>query len=100
MFLLGHFSNVCPDIGSEAGTVNGSALESLPMTPEFEMMAADPDLQSEKGPGGTLIFLDGDQYCVIGRDFVSMEESDCYAFGSSRADAIANYAAKMGRQIL
>ena len=64
------------------------------MTPEFESLKNDPDLQAEPGPGGTLIFLDGDQYCVIGPDFVSMEESDSYAFGASRQEAIANYAVK------
>ena len=66
------------------------------MTPEFESLKNDPDLQSERGPGGTLIFLDGDQYCVVGPDFVSTEESDCYAFGATREVAIANYAARMG----
>lgn len=66
------------------------------MSPEFEMLGNDPDLQSERGPGGTLIFLDGDQYCVIGPEFVSMEESDCYAFGETKEQAIANYAAKSG----
>lgn len=65
------------------------------MTPEFQMMLRDPDLQSEIAPGGTLIFQDGGQYCVIGPEFVSMEESDCYAFGATRAEALANYAAKM-----
>lgn len=65
------------------------------MTTEFELLKNDPDLQSERGPEGTLIFLDGDQYCVIGPDFVSMEESDCYAFGATRQQAIANYALKM-----
>ncbi|MBX3268234.1 MAG: hypothetical protein KF831_16160 [Acidobacteria bacterium] len=64
------------------------------MTPEFQMMLRDPDLQSESGPGGTLIFQDGGQYCVIGPEFVSMEESDCYAFGATRVEALANYAAK------
>ena len=63
------------------------------MTPEFEALKNDPDLQAEPGPGGTLIFLDGDQYCVVGPDFVSMEESDCYAFGARREEAIANYRA-------
>jgi len=58
-------------------------------------MASDPDLQSERGPGGTLIFLDGGQYCVVGPDFISTEESDCYAFGATREQAIANFAAKM-----
>lgn len=65
------------------------------MTEEFEFLKNDPDLQAERGPGGTLIFLDGDQYCVVGPDFVSIEESDCYAFGSTRKEAIANYAFKI-----
>lgn len=60
------------------------------------MMKADPDLQSEPGPNGTLILLDGDQYCIIGQDFISVEESDCYAFGTTREEAIANYVAKVG----
>ena len=64
------------------------------MTLEFELLREDPDLESEPGPGGTLIFLDGGQYCVIGPAFVSMEESDCYAFGATREEAIANYAAR------
>ena len=64
------------------------------MTPEFELLKNDPDLDSEPGPGGTLIFLDGDQFCVVGPEFVSMAESECYAFGSTRAEAIANYWAK------
>jgi hypothetical protein len=66
------------------------------MTPEFESLKHDPDLQSESGPGGTLIFLDGDQYCVVGPDFVSTEESDCYAFGATKEEAISNYAAGVG----
>ena len=63
-------------------------------TDEFELLKNDPDLQSEPGPGGTLIFLDGDEYCVVGPDFVDMQESDCYAFGNTRERAIANYAAR------
>ena len=64
------------------------------MTPEFEAIKNDPDLQAEPGPAGTLIFLDGDQYCCVGSQFESMEESDCYAFGSTKGAAIANYAAR------
>ena len=67
---------------------------TLLMTPEFEMMKNDPDLDATPGPGGTLIFLDGDQYCVVGPEFVSTQESDCYAFGATREQAIANYAMK------
>lgn len=64
------------------------------MTPDFEALKNDPDLQSEPGPGGTLIFLDGDQYCCVGPDFVSMEESARCAFGATREDAIANYSSR------
>ncbi|MBX3244116.1 MAG: hypothetical protein KF685_06635 [Acidobacteria bacterium] len=67
------------------------------MTEEFEYLKHDPDLEAESGPGGTLVFRDGGQFCVVGRDFVSVEESDCYAFGSTREEAIANYAMKTGR---
>lgn len=64
------------------------------MTQEFEMLMHDPDLDASQGPRGTLVFLDGDQYCVVGPEFVSMEESNCYAFGSTKEEAIANFAAK------
>lgn len=67
------------------------------MTIEFEMLKNDPDLQSTRGPGGTLVFLDGGEYCVVGPEFVSVEESDCYAFGATREQAIANYAMKLER---
>lgn len=60
-------------------------------TEEFELLKNDADLQCEPGPGGTLIFLDGDSYCVVGPNFVSIEESDDYAFGPSRDQALANY---------
>ena len=65
------------------------------MTPEFEQLLHDPDLQAQRGPGGTLIFQDGDGYCVVGPEFVSVEESDHYAHGETREQAIANYAAKL-----
>ncbi|MGQ0542598.1 MAG: hypothetical protein ACT4O9_12215 [Blastocatellia bacterium] len=68
------------------------------MTTEFEMMKTDPDLEATRGPGGTLIFLDGDQYCVVGPEFVNIEESDCYAFGSTKEEAIANYSVKQARR--
>jgi len=67
------------------------------MTLEFQMLANDPDLEAERGPGGTLIFVDGIQYCVVGPGFVSMDESDCYAFGSTKDEAMANYALKTGK---
>lgn len=63
-------------------------------TEEFELLKNDTDLQSEPGPGGTLIFMDGDSYCVVGPEFVDTEESDCYAFGQTREQALANYAAR------
>lgn len=67
------------------------------MTKEFETLMSDPDLDSSPGPGGTLVFLDGEQYCVVGPDFVSMEESECFAFGATKEQAIANYTHKMER---
>ena len=76
---------------------DAAGLDSSRMTPEFEEMLHDPDLQAERGPGGTLIFLDGDSYGVVGPEFVSMDESDCYAFGQTREEALANFAAKIGR---
>lgn len=63
-------------------------------TSEFEALKNDPDIQSDSGPGGTLIFLDGDAYCIIGPDFTGLDEPDSYAFGATRAQAIANYAAR------
>ena len=66
------------------------------MSPEFEILMHDPDLEAVRGPGGTLIFVDGDQYCVVGPEFVSMDESDSYAFGTTQEEAIANYALKSG----
>ena len=67
------------------------------MTPEFERLKNDSDVEAQRGPGGTLIFLDGDQYCVVGPEFVSTEESDCYAFGATKDEAISNYSLKTGR---
>ncbi len=64
------------------------------VTPEFELLKNDPDLQAEPGPGGTLVFVDGDQFCVVGPDFISTEESECYAFGSTREEAFYNYASR------
>ncbi len=67
------------------------------MTEEFEVLLNDPDLESQRGPDGTLIFIDGGQYCVVGPEFVNMDESDCYAFGYTCEEAIANYALKTQR---
>ena len=64
------------------------------MTSEFEQLKNDPDLEFENGPSGTLIFLDGNSYCVVGPDFAGMEEGLGYAFGETREQAIANFAAK------
>lgn len=65
------------------------------MTEEFKRMLDDPDLDAERGPGGTLIFMDGGQYCVVGPGFVSTEESEAhFAYGATREQAIANYAMK------
>jgi hypothetical protein len=72
-----------------------SVLLAINMTEEFKQLLNDPDLEKSDGPRGTLVFQDGDQFCVIGPNFVSMEKSDCYAFGATREEAIANYARKM-----
>lgn len=64
------------------------------MTPAFEMLMHDPDLETTRGPDGTLVFLDGDQYCIVGPDFVSIEESDCFAFGATKDEAMSNYKLK------
>ena len=66
------------------------------MTPEFELLMNDPDLESIRGPGNTHIFLDGDQYCCVGPEFVSIEESKCYAFGATIEAAITNYRLRIG----
>lgn len=68
------------------------------MTIEFQMLKSDPDLDTTPGPGGTLIFLDGGQFCVVGPEFVGIDESDAYAFGSTKEEAIANYAIKRSRR--
>ena len=60
-------------------------------TEEFLHLKNDPDLESEPGPGGTLIFHDGEAFCVVGHDFTSTEESTDYAFGPTREEALANY---------
>jgi hypothetical protein len=62
------------------------------MTPEFEALINDPDLQAERGPLGTLIFLDGSEYCIVGPNFVSTEESADFATGATREQALMNYA--------
>ena len=53
------------------------------MMPEFEKLKKSTGSQATHGPGGTLIFLDGDQYCVVA-GIVSTEISDCYAFGEPK----------------
>ena len=45
---------------------------------------------------GRLFFSTAANTHVIGPDFVSIEENDCYAFGSTREAGIANYALKHG----
>ena len=66
-------------------------------TLEFELIKNDPDLEARPGPGGTLIFLDGGQYCVIGPNFISMDESDCFGFGDTVEHALANYSLRTGK---
>ncbi len=60
-------------------------------TEEFKRLRDDPDMESEAGPAGTLVFRDGGAYCVVGPEFAGMEESGGYAFGDTREQALANY---------
>ena len=64
------------------------------MTPEFERLRADPDVEAEEGPGGTLVFEDGEGFCVVGPRFTGVEDGQDMAYGRTRAEAIANYAMK------
>jgi len=36
-------------------------------------------------------YKDGDAWCCVGEDFTNLQESECYAFGDTREDAIKNY---------
>lgn len=38
------------------------------------------------------VFKDGDAWCCVGENFENLQESDNYAFGSTRDEAINNYA--------
>jgi hypothetical protein len=64
-------------------------------TEQFIQLRDDPDIECERGPRGTLIFSDGEGFCVVGPDFVDTTVSDCYAYGSTREQALLNYALKM-----
>jgi hypothetical protein len=55
-----------------------------------------PTLKRRRGLVERLYFSTVISTALSGPDFVSMEESDCYAFGSSMDQAIANYAMKTG----
>jgi len=37
------------------------------------------------------VFQDGNEFCCVGENFVNLQESNNYAFGKSRAEAINNY---------
>lgn len=67
------------------------------MTDEFLALLHDPDLDAERGPGGTLVFCDGEQYCVVGPKFVNVEAGLYFAHGATREEAVANYALKFRR---
>jgi len=36
-------------------------------------------------------FLDGDSFCCIAPEFINLQESDCYAFGDTRQQAIDKF---------
>lgn len=37
------------------------------------------------------VMKDGNAWCCIGEDFINLQESECYAFGDTREEAIKNY---------
>jgi len=41
------------------------------------------------------VMADGNAFCCIGEDFVNLQESDCYAFGDTKKEAIENYGTLM-----
>lgn len=41
------------------------------------------------------VFMDGNAWCCIGTDFENLQESEDYAFGDTREEAIENYGKSM-----
>lgn len=41
--------------------------------------------------------MDGDQYCVTGEGFIDLMESDNFAFGKTKKEALENYENKMNK---
>ncbi len=41
------------------------------------------------------VFKDGGQFCVVGEGFTDLQESDNFAFGSTKEEALTAYFAKM-----
>jgi hypothetical protein len=60
-------------------------------TTEFNKYKNDPELNAELLPDGSLVFEDGGGYMVIGPNFVSVADSEDFAYGDDREDAIENY---------
>ena len=62
---------------------------------QFKQFRDDPALKAELLPDGSLAFEDGAGYMVIGPNFISVADSDDFAFGDTREEAISNYRALM-----
>lgn len=58
---------------------------------QFKQFRDDPELNAELLPDGSLAFEDGAGFMVIGPDFISVADSEDFAYGDSREEAIANY---------
>ena len=58
---------------------------------QFKQFRDDPELKAELLPDGSLAFEDGAGYMVIGPDFISVADSEDFAFGDTREEAISNY---------
>ncbi|PCI54177.1 MAG: hypothetical protein COB36_10835 [Alphaproteobacteria bacterium] len=41
------------------------------------------------------VMKDGDAWCCVGEEFINLQESDCYAFGDTKKEAIENYGTVM-----
>ena len=55
-------------------------------------MIKDGEIFSEvKGVGVVKCFRDGSAWCCVGEGFENLQESDNYAFGDTRIEAIENY---------
>lgn len=62
-------------------------------TKEFEDIKNDESLNAEQLADGTLVFKDGNAFLLIGPSFTNLAESEDFAVGDTKEQAIDNYAA-------